>query len=258
MKRYKQSGFTIPELLIAISITGILITLILVFTVSYSRFGASLQLVSDSLVTRLNISDYFREKLGSSSGLITQNSIADINTGNPDTTISPAYFWKKNHAIPGNIANGSDGNITPVFYFKRYSQGSSGSFIMNGLVPYEDEYVIYMNNTTKSLNVRYLANPNATGNRLTTTCPSASATSSCPADAELINNVQSVDVRYFSRSGNLIDWTSIYDSGSGTYVGPDFPAVEVVELKINSTVTTKYQSNTLNNATIIRVAIRNT
>lgn len=258
MRANKQYGYTIVELLVAISISGVLIGLVLAFTISYSRYAASLQVVSDSFVSRLNISDYFREKLGTSSGMITQNSISDTNTGNPDTTITPAYFWKMLHAIPGNISNGSSGTITPVFYFKRFSQNSTGAYIMNGVNPYEDEYVLYMDNTDKTLNVRYIANPSATGNKLKTTCPASIATSTCPADAKLIDNVQSVDVRYFSRSGNLIDWQSIYDSVTATYIGPDFPTVEVVELKVNTTTKATFQSNQLNSSTIIRVAIRNT
>lgn len=254
----KQAGYTIPELLIVMSVSAVLLTLVTAFTISFSRFASSLQLINDSLVGRLNISDYFREKLGASSGMITQNSIADANPGSVDVSISPANFWIKLHATPGNIAMGSNGTITPVFYFKRYSQNGTNNIIMNGVNPYEDEYVLYMNNTDKSLYMRTLANPSATGNKLVSTCEPASASPTCPADAKLIDNVASVDVRYFSRSGNLIDWTSVYDSLLGTYVGPDFPLVEVVELKVNTTTAAKFQSNTLNSTTVIRVAIRNT
>lgn len=254
----KQNGFTIPELLIVLSVSGVILAVIVGFTLSYSRAAASLQVISDAFVGRLNISDYFREKIGASSGLISQNSISDVNTGNPDTSLSPANFWKKIHAVPGSITPGSDGTYTPVFYFKRYSQNNLGAFIYNGVNPYEDEYIIYLDNTDKSLNVRTLANPNAANNKVKTTCPPAAATAACPADAKLIKNVASVNVRYFSRSGTPIDWTSIFDTDLNTYVGPDFPTVEVVELVVNTTVAATFQTNTLNNATIIRVAIRNT
>ena len=254
----RSEGFTIVELLIVISVSGILIGLVLAFTINYSRFAASLQTISDSFVNRLNLSDYFREKLGASTGLISQNSIADDNVLNPDTTITPQKFWANLHAIPGNISVGANGTTTPVFYFKRYSQNASGGYIYNGTNPYEDEYVIYLNGSDKSLYVRSLANQSATGNKLKTTCPPSLATVNCPADAKINDNVSSVDVRYFSRSGTLIDWQSIYDINTGTYAGPDFPTVEVVELKVNSTIDAKYQSNTLNPSTLIRVAIRNT
>ena len=253
-----QGGFTLPELLIVVSVSAVLIGLIVTFTVGYSRFAASLQLVSDAFVTRLNMSDYFREKLGASSGLISQNSIADMNVGAVDTATSPAYFWQIVHPIPGTISVGSGNAITPIFYFRKFSQNSSGALIMNGTNPYEDELIIYLDASDRTLNVRTLANLSAPGNKAKTTCPKALATTNCPADAKLIGDVTSVDVRYFSRTGILIDWTSIFDLNTGLYAGPDFPAVEVVELKVNSTVQAKYQSNTLNNSTIIRVALRNT
>lgn len=258
MSKTEQSGYTIPELLIVMSVTGVMLAIIVGFTISYSRFAASLQVVSDAFVTRLNISDYFREKLGASTGLISQNSIADTHTGNPDTSISPLYFWKLIHAVPGNIAMNSSGTITPVLYFRHFSQNNTGAFIYNGTQPYEDEYIIYLDNSDKTLNVRTIANPSATGNKAKTTCPASLATVSCPADAKLVSSVASVDVRYFSRSGTLIDWTSIFDTNINTYIGPDFTSVEVVELKINTTVNALYQSNKLYNTTIIRIAIRNT
>lgn len=258
MKKHDQGGFTLPELLIVISVSTVLIGLIVTFTIGYSRFAASMQLVSDSLVTRLNLSDYFREKLGASSGLISQNGLPDTHAGSPDTSVSPPYYWQKLHAIPGNIPIGSGTTITPVFYFRKYSQNTSGALIMNGTNPYEDEFVIFLDASDKTLNVRTIANASAPNNRTKTTCPKSIATTTCPADAKLIGDVTSVDIRYFSRTGLLIDWTSIYDLNTSTYAGPDFPAVEVVELKVNNTVSAKYQSNTLNNSTIIRVALRNT
>lgn len=254
----RQKGYTIVELLIVISVTGVLIGLVIAFTVGYSRFAASLQLISDSLVARLNLSDYFREKLGTSAGLINQNSLADTNTGNPDTSITPAYFWKTLHAIPGNIPMGASGTITPVFYFSRYSQNATGAIIMNGSNPYQDEYVVYLDGNDKTLKVRTIANSSAPSNKAKTSCPASIATASCPADANLIDNVSSIDVRYFSRTGTLIDWTSVYDINTAQYIGPDFPTVEVIELKVNTNVSAKFQSNNLSNSTIIRVALRNT
>ena len=254
----KQYGFTIPELLIVMSVIGILIGLIITFTVSFSRFAASLQVVSDSFVDRLNLSDYIRDKVGSSSGLIIQTSITDNNPLNPDTSITPQVFWTKLHAVPSTITMPSNGATTPILYFKKFSQDTSGAYIYNGVNPYEDEFVLYLNGTDKSLYIRTLANQSAANNKLKTTCLPANASANCPADGKIMPNVSSVETRYFSRSGTIIDWTSAYDIDLGTYIGPDFPSVEVVELKVNSTIQAKYQTNNLNPATLIRIAIRNT
>lgn len=257
-KRLTQDGFTIPELLVVMLVTGFFVTLILYFTFSYWRYSYLLESDQDTLTTRLNAGDIVRESLGTSSGLILQNSVVDAHPNNPDPADGSGTHWIPIHAIPGN-KSASTGSTTPVVYYRRFSFDASNAVIMNGTQPYEDEYVVYINGTTKQLMLRSLANPNAVGNRLKTSCPVGFVTSSCPADRVIAPSVASVDMRYFSRTGNTIDWTSIYDSGTGTYIGPDFTAVDVIELKLNLTKKPAFQQTnaTINNTTI-RVALRNT
>jgi hypothetical protein len=196
--------------------------------------------------------------LNPSSGLIIQNSLADTNTLNPDPLILPANHWLPIHAIPGTTSIGAPGTYTPLAYFKRPSINTSGAVVMNGTQPYEDEFVLYLDGSKKSLMSRSLANPAAASNRLKTSCPVALATDSCPADRTVASNISSVVTRYFSKTGNLIDYTSSYDTTTNTYTGPDFPVVEVVEFKLNLTKKPGFQkSNATVNATIIRVALRN-
>src|SRR5258708_1589683 len=129
---------------------------------------------------------------------------------------------------------------------------------MNGSQPYEYEYIFYLDGSTKELLSRVLANPSATGNSAKTTCPPAMATLSCPADKIVAENVASVATRYFSRTGNTIDYTSIWDPDTNSYAGPDFPSVDVIEFTLNLTLKPIFQTtNATVNATIIRVAMRN-
>jgi len=108
------------------------------------------------------------------------------------------------------------------------------------------------------LMLRTIANSSATGNKLRTSCPPAQATSGCPADSTVATDVSSVTTRYFSRSGNLLNWTSITDPLTGAYIGPDFPSVEVLELTLNLQRKSVLHSGTAtSNQTIIRVAFRN-
>jgi len=254
----RQDGFTLTELLIMIVMITIFTTTIMVFTVNYWRYGYMLQLDLETLGTRLNAGDFLREAIGSSSGLVIQNSITDANTGNPDPNQGSGTYWLPIHAIPKTITMGGTGTATPVIYFRRPSLNSSGNYIMNGTQPYEDEYVLYLDGTTKALMQRSLANPNASGNRLKTSCPASLATSTCPADKTIASDVASVDTRYFSRTGNLIDYTAIWDDATNSYAGPDYPAVEVVEftIKLSRQAATKHSDTTIN-STIIRVALRN-
>jgi len=254
----RQKGFTIPELLIVMIVTSLFTGTILFFTFNYWRFGYLVGANLGTFVTRLNAADYLREAIGSSTGFIIQNSIPDTHTNNPDTTIAGNQYWVPSHAIPGNLSATTAGTTTPVLYFKRYSLDSSGSFILNGTTPYEDEYVMYLNGSTHQLLIRTLANLSATGNKAKTSCPPAIATTACPSDKVIASDLASIDIRYFSRSGNTIDWTSVFDSSLNTYAGPDQPVVEVLELTLNISKKAVFQkSNTTSSSTVIRIALRN-
>lgn len=255
MKKLSK-GFTIAEVAIVIVAGGIIFGLVFSFFWEYWQFAEKSQSDSDVFTQRLDTADYIREVVGTSSGLITQNSLVDSNTNVVDG-VAGAGYWLTIHSVPQTITSSSSDQ--PILYFKRFSQDSSKAFIMNGTSPYEDEYVIYLSNT-KELRVRTLKNNSATGNVLTTSCPPAVATSTCPSDKVLIKDVESIATRYFSRSGNLIDYTPVFDSGSGTWVnGPDFPVVEVVEYNIKVSKAAFTQStNTTQSETVIRIALRNT
>jgi type II secretory pathway pseudopilin PulG len=256
--RQDQRGITIIELLTVIVMTGFFTTLLTTFTLSYWRYGYLQEADLDTLGTRLNAGDIIRESVGTSSGLVMQNSIADAHTLNADTTDVSGTHWTPIHAIPGSVAMPAKGSTLPLVYYRRPSTSTTGTYIMNGSNPYEDEYVMYLDGTTKSLMMRSLANTAATGNRLKTSCPLSAATALCPADKTIARDLSSIDMRYFSRTGNAINYTSITDPATGGYAGPDFTAVEVVEFNLNLVKKSELQkTNATQNSTIIRVALRN-
>jgi prepilin-type N-terminal cleavage/methylation domain-containing protein len=258
MSRQYQSGYTLIELLIVMIMTSVFTGLIMFFTFSYWRYGYALEADLDTLTQRFNAGDFIREQVGTSSGLIMQNGLVDVNTMAVDPTDGAGY-WLENHAIPGNKPMPAAGSYSPLLYYRRLAVNTAGNVIMNGTQPYEDEYVLYMNGTTKSLMVRTIANSFAADNRAKSSCPPASATANCPADKTLLGDLASVDMRYFSRSGNLIDYTSAYDTTINQYIGPDFPTVEVVELTVNLAKKPYLQKmTTTKSSTIIRIALRNT
>jgi hypothetical protein len=258
-RNFNQHGLTMIEVLIAVTTTSLLVVTFSAFLMNYWQYSIYQQADLDSLVQRLNTSDYFRENLGTSTGLITQNSHPDINVGFKDPIDSTDSYWNPLHAVPGVINNGQDGDITPVLYYTRLATDSLNNVLFNGAVPYEDEHIVYLDNQDKSLKVRTVIDPVTLGtNKKITSCPKTIASPACPEDTVLINGVSSVDRRFFSRSGNLIDWTSVYDADINQFVGPDNGVVEVVELKINVASKAIFQkSDTTQNSTIIRVALRN-
>ena len=261
MKR--ESGFTLPELVVVMILTALLSALLFQFAIGYARFSSVAQSDSIAFVERLNASDFLRENLGLSSGLISQNSLPDPNANVPDS--DPSY-WRLLHAVKGTF--GSTSSVTPLLYFKKPSLTTSGAMSYNGTLPYEDEFIVYHDGPSKELRVRTLANPNVANNRVITSCPPALETNACPADKVLINDIVSVSLRYFSRAGNDISFTSIDTLGTipctapgPTYTGcagADFPSAEVVELTLNlSKRPVGVAANTTQSATVIRVALRN-
>lgn len=253
-----EGGFTLPELIVVITLTAFLATVIFAFSINYWAYGYKLEANLDTLGTRLNVSDYIRESVGTSTGLIIQNSLPDDHPAVVDPAFASGKYWLPIHAVPGNKPIGSNGTYTPLLYYQRPSFNTTGGYIMNGTQPFTDEYVLFLNGTNKTLVLRMISNTNATNNRLKTTCPSGYVTSSCPADKVLATDISSVDLRYFSRTGVTIDHNSIFDTNTNTYIGPDFTAVEVVEIKLNLSKKAKLQGGrSENSSTVIRIALRN-
>lgn len=256
MKNLNQAGLTIVELLVMIGASSIIMATITGFALNYWTNTAVLQNDEDTLVTRMNVGDYIRNQFNSATGLISQNDLADSHTLAADPGDGTGTHWLIIHAIPGTATMPTSG-YKPLVYFSRPSLDTSKNMIMNGSIPYQDNVILYMNGNTKQLLSRTIANPSAANNRAKTTCPPAQASSSCPSDKIIAEGVSSVGLKYFSRSGTTIDYTSAID-GLGNYIGPDFPTVEVVELNLGLNKKAQLHSGAnTSNQTIIRVALRN-
>lgn len=256
MKTLKnQHGFTVTELLIVIVATGVVSGAIFTFTFNYWRASYAQQSSVDSLNTRLNAGDIIRNMLASSTGLTVQPGIIDENAMVAE--VGNDLFWEVIHAIPAEIT-AVDGEFKPVIYFRRIATDSNRDFLINNVLPFEDEYVIYLDGSAGILYLRTLANENAPANTARTSCPPSLATETCPADRVIADNISSIETRYFSRTGNEVDHSSVTDPDTNEFIGPDYTSVEVVELTLNITEKPLLQKEqTTQVSTIIRVALRN-
>ncbi len=252
-----QKGFTVPELIVVMVMTLIFSTIVLSFAFDFWGNATDLQNSSETLVNRQNLGDRLRARLNLASTLLNQNSITDSHANVSDPSDVSGTHWLTKHAVPGALTMPAAGSFSPVMYYAAPTVDAAKNFIMRGVEPDQDEFVIYLDGTQKKLMLRTLANP-VSGNALRTSCPSNVATTTCPADRTLAEDVISVATRYFSKSGNSINWNDVKDPDTGASIGPDYPDVEVVELTITlkKRAVIHGQADSISNTTV-RVALRN-
>lgn len=185
--KYKQSGYTIPELTVSIVIMGILITSLLAFITYYfsnvTRNNAFVEMSTDSQ----NLLRATVEQLRYGAGVRQTNTIDDPSVaGTPPD--SPEWNTSNSNfviiiAVP---AIDSDRN-----YIIDSSTGS----------PYNNELVYFKSETT--LYRRSLAHPDAAGNTLRTSCPAGLVSPTCPADNRLVENLDDMVFTLYDQDNNL-------------------------------------------------------
>lgn len=177
----RQAGYTIPELIIAISLFGIIsVTFLGVMTNYFANITRNNAKI-DMTVNSQNLLRSTVNELRYGAGVRQTNTIPDAN--------GPGSGWNTS-------------NDAFVIIIASPAQDDSGDYIINPLTgtPYINELVYFKDGTT--LYRRTLANPSATGNTKVTTCPPASASASCPADAKLIENLDDMVFTLYDQDDN--------------------------------------------------------
>lgn len=252
-----QKGFTVPELIVVMVLTLLFSTMVLSFAFDFWGTATDLQNSSETLVTRQNIGDRLRSRLNVASTLLNQNSIVDANANVADPSDVSGTHWLTLHAVPETVATPANGQFVPVLYYAAPTLDASKKYIMRGVEPEQDEFVMYLDGSQKKLMLRTLANA-VSGNALRSSCPAGAASATCPADRTLAEDVVLVSKKYFSKSGNTINWNDVLDPETGASIGPDYADVEVVELTLSlrKRAVIHGQADSVSNTTV-RVALRN-
>jgi hypothetical protein len=178
----KQKGFTVPELAIYITVGTILTLAFLTALTNYFiltvRNNAKIEMTTDSQNLLRRTVDALR--LGD--GVRQTNSISDPN--------APPGGWNTNNT-----------NFVIVIQTPAFDTDRNFIFDEDTGNPYMNELVYYKDGT--NLLRRNLANPGATGNTLNTSCPPEEASESCPADAVLAENVESITFTLYDLNNAL-------------------------------------------------------
>ncbi len=164
----RQRGFTIVELAVSITIISMIAVGVMWVLTHYLAIITRSGVMADMTADSQNVLRGTVEELRYGAGVRQTNTITDAN--------GPSGGW--------NTSNDDFVIIIAV-----PAVDSDREYIIDPSTghPYNNELVYFKVNTF--LYKRVLANPSATGNSLTTTCPVAAATPSCPADNLLIDTI---------------------------------------------------------------------
>ncbi len=178
--RRSVGGFTLVELLIGLSVTGLLIALIIGFMLNsltqYGVAGARAELLNEAQIA-----------LDITTNDIRLSANADQNNR-----------WDDNNAPDAPADKLSWQSSASTLVLATAAENTSGAIIFSDPA----QYISQKNNSIYFVNggnlyKRTLAAP-VTGNAAKTTCPAASATTNCPADRKLLGNVDTFTVTYYN------------------------------------------------------------
>jgi prepilin-type N-terminal cleavage/methylation domain-containing protein len=216
-KKHRQGGFTLVELLVATAVAGIIIIIVMGFTANYLK-NSSIQEARDTLLSDAQL------------GLERVNQAIRLSADADDTN-----RWPDNNGPGGNQLGWQSTGDTLVL--ATAAQDSSGNIIFQDPLHYvtaKDNYIYFVSNGT--LYRRLLAAP-VSGNAAATSCPAAKATSSCPADNTLMQNVSSFSVTYIDGNGDVAS-----DPANARAIQL---SVSLSEVKYNTPISVSYTTRTV-------------
>lgn len=195
MTRLDSRGLTIVELMVTCVIVSILSVVLVAFLGNWTEQHAISQTRVNLLADAQNALDQITDK-------VRLSASADQNNR-----------WEDSYApgAPGDLLSWS--SSANVLVLASAEEDSSGSIVFSDALNYtsqKNNIIYYVSNGT--LYQRTLAAPDD-DNAATTSCPPADATSSCPADKRMADNVSNFTVRYYDSSNAEVAPTSARSVG---------------------------------------------
>lgn len=178
----RQTGMTLVEVLISVTIMGILVVPAVMVTVYFYGNTLKSNLQSRLAVESQAILRSMVEELRVSSGVRDQNTVADPN--------EPVGGW-------------TTSNASLVLIISTPALDTNNDYIIDSSTgaPYQNEIVYFASNGV--LYRRLLANTSAVGNRYKTSCPENLATAACPADVKLSTHFKDMNFVFYDQDDGV-------------------------------------------------------
>lgn len=186
MKRIDNRGFTLTELVITLTVTSIVILILMnvavTSIVNYTVAAARADLLSE---TQLAL-DIVNNDIRLSASADEQNRWGDAFAPAAPTD---QFSWQSTHntLVLATVVEDDSGSILfadPAHYISH----------KNNVIYFLQDGTLYK---------RVLA-ADVPGNRAVTSCPSASAGPTCPADRAVLNNMNALTIRYYDGENNQV------------------------------------------------------
>lgn len=188
----KQGGFTLFELLLAISISSILILAVSNFatnSLSGSNQDYNKTLVLTNAKEAVNI---VARQIRAAKSVQATNSLPDAHAPGAPGNL---YSWS------GAAGNGA------TLILAVPSRTAAGDIIyIDGLhtAVYTDDIIFYLDSSTHKLYRRRIANTSAPGNAGITTCPPSATSPGCPVDADVVDDVANLSTTYLDSNNATV------------------------------------------------------
>ncbi|MDQ2973292.1 MAG: prepilin-type N-terminal cleavage/methylation domain-containing protein [bacterium] len=172
----KKLGFTIPELMVSLAVASILTVVMFTVTIYFYADILRQQAIAEMAVESQSVLRRLVEDIRTANSIRNTNILADAN--------APTGGWQT-----------SDPNNVVIIASPAYDANRQIIYDPLDSMPYENEVIYFGNGSIMAR--RTIQNTQALGNSLTTSCPEAVASPTCPSDIILSEYLENLTFVFY-------------------------------------------------------------